>query len=178
MSSFCSAGEVMLWHGQSVSREALSVTIRGVAVSGYWASSASCCFVVQRRWCGAGLGTTPVRAARRNGRGHAGRGRRESGGSPRSWRGMDYEDHVSCRKEATVLACRAFDRLDDGVLDRRASCPVRIGPLLGHQALVPAQDRVWRDQPMSAQQAGSTGGSVKRSMSRELLLVFGRLLVR
>jgi hypothetical protein len=55
---------------------------------------------------------------------------------------------------AGVLACQSFDQRDDAVVDRRASCSVGIGPLLGHQAAVPAQDRAWCHQPMSAQQAG------------------------
>ena len=38
--------------------------------------------------------------------------------------------------------------------DRRASCPVRVGPVAGGQAAVPAQDGAGGDQPVHPQLCG------------------------
>ena len=47
-----------------------------------------------------------------------------------------------------VLATHPFDQHDDRRVDRWASGAVRVGPLVGHQAAVPPQDRGRRDQAM------------------------------
>jgi hypothetical protein len=53
-----------------------------------------------------------------------------------------------------VLAGHSFDQRGDGVIDVWATGPVRVGPLLGDQAAVPAQDRARSDQAMAAQYLG------------------------
>jgi hypothetical protein len=55
-----------------------------------------------------------------------------------------------------------FDQCGGGVVDGRAPGSVRIGPLCGDQATVPAQDGAWCDQAVSAECVGSSRMSVDR----------------
>src|SRR5712691_3685739 len=52
---------------------------------------------------------------------------------------------------AGVLGGQPLDKRGDLRADRRPSCPVRIGPLSGNQAAVPAQDGARGDQPVRPQ---------------------------
>jgi hypothetical protein len=53
-----------------------------------------------------------------------------------------------------VLAGHPLDQRGDRLVDRWATGAARVGPLLGHQAAVPPQDRGWRDQAVAAQHRG------------------------
>jgi hypothetical protein len=53
-----------------------------------------------------------------------------------------------------VLAGHPFDQRDDRWVDRWATAAVRVGPLVGHHAAVPAQHRGRGDQAMAAQLRG------------------------
>jgi hypothetical protein len=53
-----------------------------------------------------------------------------------------------------VLAGHAVDQRDDDWVDGWAPGVVRVGPLLGDQAAMPAEDRGWGDQAMLAQHCG------------------------
>ena len=53
-----------------------------------------------------------------------------------------------------VLAGHPFDQRDDRWVEGWATGAVRVGPLLGHQATVPPQDRGRGDQAMPAQHRG------------------------
>ena len=53
-----------------------------------------------------------------------------------------------------VLAGHPFDQCGDGGIERWATGAVRVGPLSGHQAAVPAQDHGRGDQAMAAQRCG------------------------
>jgi hypothetical protein len=50
-----------------------------------------------------------------------------------------------------VLGGEPADECGDLGADRRPSCPVRIGPLAGDQAAVPAQDGAGSDEPVCSQ---------------------------
>jgi hypothetical protein len=50
-----------------------------------------------------------------------------------------------------ILPRHPLHQRSDDVVDRRASGSVRVGPLLAHQAAVPAQDRARGDQAMATQ---------------------------
>ena len=52
---------------------------------------------------------------------------------------------------AVVLGGEPLDERGDLGADRRPSCPVRVGPLAGDQAAVPAQDGAGGDQPVHPQ---------------------------
>jgi hypothetical protein len=54
----------------------------------------------------------------------------------------------------SVLAGQVLDQRGDRLVERWAAGAVRVGPLLGHQAVVPAQERGRGDQVMSAQHRG------------------------
>jgi hypothetical protein len=53
-----------------------------------------------------------------------------------------------------VLAGHPLDQRGDRVVERWAPGAVRVGPLLGHQAALPAQDRGRGDQAVTAQHRG------------------------
>ena len=53
-----------------------------------------------------------------------------------------------------ILGGEPPDQRGDLGADRRPSCPVRIGPLAGDQAAVPAQDGAGGDQPVRSQLSG------------------------
>jgi hypothetical protein len=53
-----------------------------------------------------------------------------------------------------ILPGEPFDQGGDGVVDGRAAACVRVGPFLGHQAAVPAQDGGRGDQAVAAQARG------------------------
>ena len=53
-----------------------------------------------------------------------------------------------------VLAGQPFDQRDDRWVEGWATAAVRVGPFLGHQAAVPAQDRGRGDQAVPAQRRG------------------------
>ena len=53
-----------------------------------------------------------------------------------------------------VLLGHSLDQCGDGVVDGRAPGSVRIGPLFGDQATVPAQDGAWCNQAVSAECLG------------------------
>jgi hypothetical protein len=55
-----------------------------------------------------------------------------------------------------VLAGHPFDQCGDRLVDGWATAAVRVGPLPGHQAAVPSQDRGRGDQAMPAQRRGQT----------------------
>jgi hypothetical protein len=56
---------------------------------------------------------------------------------------------------ARVFRRHPYDQPGDGVVDRWATGPlVQVGPLLAHQAAMPAQDRVGGDQAMAVQRSG------------------------
>ena len=55
---------------------------------------------------------------------------------------------------AMVLSGEPLDELGDLGASRRASRPVRIGPLLSHQLTVPPHDGAGRDQPVHPQTSG------------------------
>jgi len=57
---------------------------------------------------------------------------------------------------AGVLPRHAFDQRHDGVVDRRASGAVRVGPLPRDQASMPSQDGSRCHQPVLAQQSGES----------------------
>ena len=61
---------------------------------------------------------------------------------------LALDSHVS---PAAVLGGEQLDERGDLSADRRPSRPVRVRPLAGHQAAVPAQDRTGGDQPVPAQ---------------------------
>src|SRR6516165_7808182 len=61
---------------------------------------------------------------------------------------LALDPHVS---PAAVLGGEQLDERGDLSADRRPSRPVRVRPLAGHQAAVPAQDRTGGDQPVPAQ---------------------------
>jgi hypothetical protein len=52
---------------------------------------------------------------------------------------------------AVVLGGESLDQRGDLGTDRRPSCPVRVAPLAGDQAAVPAQDGTGGDQPVHPQ---------------------------
>jgi hypothetical protein len=58
------------------------------------------------------------------------------------------DSHVS---PAVVLGGEPFDQRGDLGADRRPSRPVRVGPLAGDEAVVPAQDGAGGDQPVHPQ---------------------------
>jgi len=55
---------------------------------------------------------------------------------------------------ARVLRRHPYDQRGDGSVDRWAAGSIRVGPLLAHEAAMPAQDRVRGDQAMATQRAG------------------------
>ena len=69
-----------------------------------------------------------------------------------------------------VLAGQPFDQRGDRVVDGWATGTVRVGPLLGHQAAVPPQDRGRGDQAMTAQHRGrrriSAANTARSAQSR------------
>jgi hypothetical protein len=52
---------------------------------------------------------------------------------------------------AVILGGEPLDQRGDLGIDRRPSCAVRVGPLAGDEAAVPAQDGTWGDQPVHPQ---------------------------
>jgi hypothetical protein len=50
-----------------------------------------------------------------------------------------------------VLGSESLDEHGDLGADRRASRPVRVGPVPGDQAAMPPQDGAWGDQPVHPQ---------------------------
>jgi hypothetical protein len=54
---------------------------------------------------------------------------------------------------AAVLGGEPLDERGDLRADWRSFCPVRVGPLAGDQAAVPAQDGAGRDQPVYPQRS-------------------------
>jgi hypothetical protein len=54
---------------------------------------------------------------------------------------------------ARVLRRHPYDQRRDDVVDRWASGPIRVGPLLAHESVMPAQDRVRGDQAMATQRS-------------------------
>ena len=53
-----------------------------------------------------------------------------------------------------VLAGQPFDQRGNRVVDGWATATVRVGPLPGHQATVPPQDRGRSDETVTAQARG------------------------
>ena len=71
--------------------------------------------------------------------------------APTRWPSLSSSPWILLVSPAVVLGGEPLDQRGDLGADRRPSHPVRVGPLAGDQAAVPAQDGAGGDQPVHPQ---------------------------